>query len=199
MDTSHRPQDLWAAFDFPRHPLAREDGERVRGAFFAPPAQRLIARDPDRLRAVLRLAHMAARAGAWVLGGLRYEAAGALEPALRTRPAGDAPLAEFLVWEEPPRPWPDQLAAEGARRAQAMSAWRDEQTDAREQAQVEHIREYIRAGDCYQVNLTTRLHAEAGEGFDAAAHFFALHAAQPGGFALFMRTEDGWTECLLYP
>ena len=50
MDTPRRPQDLWAAFDFPRHPLAREDGERLRGAFFAPPAERLIARDPDRLR-----------------------------------------------------------------------------------------------------------------------------------------------------
>ena len=29
MDIPLRPQDLWAGFDFPRHPLAREDGERL--------------------------------------------------------------------------------------------------------------------------------------------------------------------------
>lgn len=191
MDTPRRPQDLWAAFDFPRHPLAREDGERVRGAYFAPPAERLVAHDADRLRAVLRLAQTAARAGAWVLGGLRYEAAGALDPVLRTRGAGGTPLAEFHVWHEAPAPWPEELAAEGARQVHPITAWRDCQDDAREQAQVERIRDYIRDGDCYQVNLTTRLEAQALDGFDEVAHFFALHAAQPGGFALLMRTSDG--------
>ncbi len=197
MDIPRCPQDLWAAFDFPRHPLAREDGERLRGAFFAPPAERLIARDPDRLRAVLRLAHAAARAGAWVLGGLRYEAAGALDPVLRTRPAGQAPLAEFHVWHEAPAPWPEALAAEGACRAHPITPWRDVQPDEAGQAQVERIRDYIRDGDCYQVNLTTRLDAQPlplggdGDGFDPALHFFALHAAQPGGFALFLRTGGG--------
>ncbi len=195
MDTPRRPHELWAAFDFPRHPLAREDGERLRGAFFAPPAERLVARDADRLRAVLRLAHAAARAGAWVLGGLRYEAASALDPVLPARPAGQAPLAEFHVWTQSPEPWPEDLAAEGARRAHPIAAWRDTQSDGEEQAQVERIREYIRAGDCYQVNLTTRLAAEvmpgAAEVFDPALHFFALHAAQPGGFALFLRTGEG--------
>jgi len=190
MDTPRRPQDLWAAFDFPRHPLAREDGERLRGAFFAPPAERLIARDPDRLRAVLRLAHAAARSGAWVLGGLRYEAAGALDPVLRTRPAGEAPLAEFHVWHDAPEAWPEDLAASGARRAHAMTTWSDTQGEADEQAQVERIRAYIRDGDCYQVNLTTRLNAEALDGFDEVDHFFALHASQPGGFSMFLRVGD---------
>lgn len=191
MDTPRRIQDLWAAFDFPRHPLAREDGERLRGAFFAPPAERLLAHDPDRLRAVLRLAHAAARSGAWVLGGLRYEAAGALDPVLRTRPAGDAPLAEFHVWHEAPAPWPGQFAAEANRCTHPMTTWRDTQDEQAEQAQVERIRAYIREGDCYQVNLTTRLAADALDGFDAMAHFFALHTAQPGGFSLFLRTDSG--------
>ncbi|WP_431256437.1 chorismate-binding protein [Roseateles chitinivorans] len=191
MDTPRRPQDLWAAFDFPRHPLAREDGERLRGAFFAPPAERLIARDPDRLRAVLRLAHAAARSGAWVLGGLRYEAAAALDPVLRTRPAGEAPLAEFHVWHETPEAWPEDLAAQGAGRAHPMTAWSDTQEEDDEQAQVERIRAYIRDGDCYQVNLTTRLSAGALDGFDEVAHFFAMHASQPGGFSMFLRTGRG--------
>ncbi len=109
---------------------------------------------------MLRLAHAAARAGAWVLGGLRYEAAGALDPVLRTRPAGagaagGVPCLDAVA---------GALARGPGRRGRAAArirstAWRDAQADGDEQAQVERIREYIRAGDCYQVNLTTRLDA----------------------------------------
>ncbi|HEY1396122.1 bifunctional anthranilate synthase component I family protein/class IV aminotransferase, partial [Roseateles sp.] len=118
-------------------------------------------------------------------------AAGALDAVLRTRPAGGEPLAEFHVWHEAPSPWPDDLAADGANRAHPMTAWRDTQADADERAQVERIRDYIQDGDCYQVNLTTRLSAEALDGFDEVAHFFALHASQPGGFSMFLRTGTG--------
>src|SRR6218665_643865 len=77
---------LWAAFDFPRHPLAREDGERVRGAYFEPPQRWLRAQRFDELAGVIDAAHQAARDGAWVLGGLRYEAAGGFEAALAGQP-----------------------------------------------------------------------------------------------------------------
>lgn len=185
MDAGRRPATPWAAFDFPRHPLAREDGERVRGAFFVPPDERLIARDAASLRAVLRHAHAAARGGAWVLGGLRYEAAPALDPVLPAR-APEGALAEFAVWRSAPAAWPAV-----APKVLAQSAWRDTQSEHDEAAQIERIREHIRAGDCYQVNLTTRLVADLAEDFDIGDAFFALHAAQPGGFALMLRLDDG--------
>ncbi len=204
MDDPRRPAMLWAAFDFPRHPLAREDGERVRGCFVQPPARRLIARDPVSLRPVLREAHAASRAGAWVLGGLRYEAAGALDPALRMQASGVIPqgavdepplLAEFAVWDVAPQPWP----APDALRAHDLSAWRDVQSDDAEADQIERVREYIRAGDCYQVNLCTRVRAQVGPAFDPVAYFFSLHAAQPGGFALLLRLADGETVASVSP
>ncbi|WP_269633565.1 chorismate-binding protein [Pelomonas sp. BJYL3] len=174
-----RPEQILAAFDFPRHPLAREDGERLRGVWTTPPARWLRARSPDELPAVIAAAEQAAREGAWVLGGLRYEAASALDAKLAHH-ASAAPLAEFAVYEQAPEPWPALRCYTGA------MDWADSQPAADEAAQVERIREWIRAGDCYQVNLTTRLRPQ-GTAPDLAALFLALHAAQPGGFALFLR------------
>ncbi len=180
MSEQHRPEHLWAAFDFPRHPLAREDGERVRGAFYAPPARWLRAERLDQVAAVLAEAHAAARAGAWVLGGLRYEAASAFDAALAVHASGQA-LAEFAVYLGEPEAWPE-ATVEGT----GLLGWQDSQPDADEAAQIERIREYIRAGDCYQVNLTTRVRAQAAVP-DLGRAFLALHASQPGGFSIFLR------------
>ncbi|RTL46359.1 MAG: bifunctional aminodeoxychorismate synthase component I/aminotransferase [Burkholderiales bacterium] len=169
---------IQAAFDFPRHPLAREDGERLRGVWRSAPSRWLRAHTAQQLRPVLAEAEAAARAGAWVLGGLRYEAAGALEPALVTH-GSTVTLAEFAVYDTAPEPWPDADAAHTG-----LLGWADTEPDAA--PAIERIRDYIRAGDCYQVNLTTRLRAQAPD-LDPAQLFFALHASQPGGFCLFLR------------
>ena len=175
---------IHAAFDFPRHPLAREDGERLRGCWSAPPARWLRARRLQDVPGVIADAEAAARGGAWVLGGLRYEAAAAFDralatPAITATTATTAPLAEFAVYDTAPGPWPDLPPPHTG-----PLGWQDAQPDA--SGAIERIRDYIRAGDCYQVNLTTRLHA-AAPGLDPARLFFALHASQPGGFSLFLR------------
>ncbi|MDC8770975.1 chorismate-binding protein [Roseateles albus] len=181
-----KPMDqLWAAFDFPRHPLAREDGERVRGAFYAPPARWLRAQTAADLADVIDAAHQASRDGAWVLGGLRYEAAGALDAALVGQ-ASDLALAEFAVFEQAPEAWPEVAPA-----GPLSTAWADVQSDAAECDQIERIREWIRCGDCYQVNLTTRLQAQLPQGVSLAELFLALHRTQPGGFSLFLRGLAG--------
>lgn len=169
---------LHAAFDFPRHPLSREDGERLRGCWSVPPARWLRAARVDQVRTVIAEAEAAARAGAWVLGGLRYEAAAAFDAALATHD-GTKPLAEFAVYDTPPEAWVDAAPAHTG-----LLDWHDPPPEA--SAAIERIRDYIRAGDCYQVNLTTRLRA-AADGLDAERLFFALHASQPGGFSLFVR------------
>ncbi|WP_457424842.1 chorismate-binding protein [Roseateles sp. P5_E7] len=169
---------LHAAFDFPRHPLAREDGERLRGAWRTPPARWLRAARLDEVCGVIAEAEAAARAGAWVLGGLRYEAAAAFDKVLATH-AATAPLAEFAVYDTAPEPWAEEAAAHTG-----FLGWNDAEPDAT--TAIERIRDYIRAGDCYQVNLTTRLRAAAGA-LDPEQLFLALHASQPGGFSLFLR------------
>jgi len=169
---------LHAAFDFPRHPLAREDGERVRGGWSTPPSRWLRAGRLEEVHAVIAQGEAAARAGAWVLGGLRYEAAAAFDRALLTHTAS-APLAEFAVYDNAPEPWPELSPAHTG-----LLGWQDTEPDAT--AAIERIRDYIRAGDCYQINLTTRLRAAAGA-LDPERLFLALHASQPGGFSLFLR------------
>jgi para-aminobenzoate synthetase/4-amino-4-deoxychorismate lyase len=144
------------------------------------PARWLRARSIDEVAAVIEAAHAAARAGAWVLGGLRYEAASAFDAALAVLPS-DKPLAEFAVYETGPQEWP---AADAS--VQLTADWHDIQPEAAEHVQIERIREYIRAGDCYQVNLTTRLQSEL-QADDPVALFLALHRSQPGGFSLFLR------------
>ena len=172
---------LQAAFDFPRHPLAREDGERLRGAWFEQPARWLRACKPEELSEVIDAAYAAARSGAWVLGGLRYEAASALDAALTGYVSGNKPLAEFAVYERPPEEWPVAAST-----SPLTGDWLDTQAEPAEQAQIERIREWIRAGDCYQVNLTTRLTSEL-RCDDPAELFLALHRSQPGGFSIFLR------------
>jgi para-aminobenzoate synthetase/4-amino-4-deoxychorismate lyase len=169
---------LHAAFDFPRHPLAREDGERLRGCWTVPPSRWWRATRLDEVRAVIAAAEASARGGAWVLGGLRYEAAAAFDTALVTHDTAE-PLAEFAVYDTPPGDWP-----EGDGAWTGFLGWADGEPDAT--AAIERIRTYIRDGDCYQVNLTTRLRAAARE-LDPAQLFLALHASQPGGFSLFLR------------
>lgn len=169
---------IHAAFDFPRHPLAREDGERLRGVWQQPPARWLRATRLAEVRTTIAEAEDAARGGAWVLGGLRYEAAAAFDAALVTHD-GTKPLAEFAVYDTPPEAWVDAAPVHTG-----LLDWHDPAPDA--SRAIERIRDYIRSGDCYQVNLTTRLRATA-DGLDAERLFLALHASQPGGFSLFLR------------
>ena len=189
-------QQLWAAFDFPRHPLAREDGERICGAYFEPPARWLRAHQAVDVAGVLDAAHQASRDGAWVLGGLRYEAAAAFDSAISVHTSMQ-PLAEFAVYETAPLSWPTAVASHTTG-GPLTSDWQDSQSESAESEQIERIREWIRAGDCYQVNLTTRLKAEMSvttpaqmsvqaPADDLGALVLALHAAQPGGFSLFLR------------
>ncbi|MBB5203901.1 para-aminobenzoate synthetase/4-amino-4-deoxychorismate lyase [Inhella inkyongensis] len=176
-------QRPFAAFDFPRHPLAREDGERLRGAWFDPPAQWLLARRADELLAVIDAAHAQAQQGAWVLGGLRYEAAAALDPNLGGLPC-EGLLAAFAVFESAPQAWPAEAGPERLRSQPWRQNLHEPEQDA---ASVEAVREAIRRGDCYQINLTTRLASTLVPGVDLAELFFALHAAQPGGFSLYLQ------------
>ena len=118
-----------AAFDFPLHPLAREDGERLRGAWFDEPDEWLVADAPADLAALIDRAHCAALQGAWVLGGLRYEAAAALDPVLRVLPNEGGPLAQFAVYRRPPQPWPTSVAGATERCAPWQQCLHDEAAD----------------------------------------------------------------------
>ncbi len=151
-------------------------GPRLRHAFGAPRAT-LVAQAPHEVRGVLDAVEAAARAGAWVVGQLRYEAAPAFDAALRTHPA-DGPLAWFAVFDAP-QPWDGGLEP-----GEAAVQWQGEIARPAFDAAIARIRGAIGAGECYQVNFTAPLEGTWQGG--ARALFAALRRAQPGGYGAFL-------------
>ncbi len=172
------PVRTWAAFDIPARPPDRD--ERLRGRFLQPLATVLRAASTAEVPDVVAAAEAAAVAGSWVVGGLTYGASGAWDAAKRARADG-APAAHFEVYSDPPEPWPDDPSPLPALdwRPDALLAGGRSATAA-----IGRVLDHIGAGDCYQVNLTTRWRT-AAPGIDLFGYFAALASAQPGGYAVF--------------
>ena len=154
---------------------------RLRHAFGAPRAV-LAARTLAEVRPVLDAVEAAARAGAWVLGYLRYEAAPAFDAALAAH-AADGPLAWFAV-HDAPLPWADAPGGD-----EATVHWHAVPERGAFDAAFARIQQAIGDGALYQVNHTAPLHGRlAGS---AAALFAALRRAQPGGYAAHIDAGDG--------
>jgi para-aminobenzoate synthetase/4-amino-4-deoxychorismate lyase len=127
--------------------------------------------------------------GAWAAGFLAYEAAAGLDPAFRTAggaPLGGLPLLWFGIYERPERaadaPVPQPFAGF------TLTDWQPALDPSAYAAQVDRIREWIAAGDTYQVNFSYPMQA-AFEG-DPPALLAALRRAQPTGFAAILRLPE---------
>ena len=151
---------------------------RLRHAL-ADPAALWQAHTLQEVAPVLAAAEAAARAGAWVLGWVSYEAAPAWDRALQVRAVdGPAlPLAWFAVYPQGPQPWPAQQ--EGAQAAQVD--WAPPCERSAFDAALAQIQQGIAQGRYYQVNYTASLHgALTGS---PQALFAALQRAQPQAYA----------------
>lgn len=158
-------------------PWARFDDAVAGSAWTFPPGGEVLAADrEDEVVAVLRAVEDRTAEGAWAYGFVSYEAARAFAPELRTRPpAPGLPLAWFVVTSAPRTGPVISLAAAGSYR---LGPWACEWDEGEHRARVECVRAHIGAGDTYQVNLTTRLTAEA------TGDMLGLHAdlvARQGG------------------
>jgi len=122
-----------------------------------------------------------ARAGAWCVGYLCYEAAGAFDAAFSTHPPADParPLAAFAVYDAP-------LADAGAFDSDASSTvrWTDGPRRDAFDATIAEILRAIADGEVYQVNATAPL-AGTLQG-DPLALFAALRRAQPNAYAAYL-------------
>ena len=168
-------------FADPRDPA----GARLQRVF-GTPRETLVARTADEVRPVLRAVESAARAGAWCVGGLRYEAASAFDAAMVTQ-APDGPLAWFAVFDAPASGASPPLAPSLA--DAPTLAWGPAIARGAFDAALQSLHASIREGAFYQVNYTAQqtaqVHAAAGvseEVLDRAL-FAALRRAQPGGYA----------------
>ncbi|MDR6212649.1 chorismate-binding protein [Paracidovorax wautersii] len=189
--------DLTALIDFTDPRAAADGGVRLRHAFAGPPQRVLAAYTLAEVPGVLRAVDAAARAGAWCVGGLRYEVAAAFDGALRTHAgAPGQPLAWFAVFDAP-GPWP---AAAPPVAHEPTVDWHTEPQRAPFDAALAALHAGIAAGEYYQVNYTGMLRgtvaapahsagSAAGPRATAQALFAALQRAQPGGYGLYLELD----------
>jgi para-aminobenzoate synthetase/4-amino-4-deoxychorismate lyase len=148
---------------------------------FGVPRESLRATSLDDVVPLLARVDALARAGAWCVGYLCYEAAGAFDEAFETHAPADParPLAAFAVYDAP---LPDAAAFESD--AAATVRWTGgPQRDAFD-AVIDEILRAIADGEVYQVNATAPLTGTL-QG-DALALFAALRRAQPNAYAAYL-------------
>ncbi|HYW10081.1 MAG TPA: aminodeoxychorismate synthase component I [Longimicrobium sp.] len=134
----------------------------------------------DEVAGVLAEVEAATAAGLHAAGFVAYEAAPAFDPALVTRPpAPGAPLAWFAVFAERRDETPDEPVGDFH-----LGEWEAATPRAEYVARVGRIREWIAAGDTYQVNYTLRLRAPFHG--DASALYRRLCGAQRSAFCAFL-------------
>jgi len=164
-----------------------ENGPEGCPAVFREPRRIVVAHAPHEVLPALEELDRAQRQGAWLAGWIGYEGGMALEPRLRPllRPSPGEPLLAFGVYSSPV-PAEDFLAetrsmARGVRIAPFTPLLSREEYDV----SFGRLADYIRQGDCYQVNLTFPLRGRLLEG-TAAGLYGALARVQPVGHGAFV-------------
>ena len=155
-------------------------------ALFSGASDVVVARDQAEVLPALAALDRARAAGFWVAGYLSYEAGYALEPRLhRLAPAPDAtPLLAFGVYSGP---CPATAMLDRARKTAAaarLAPLRPKITEAEYQAAFARVKDYIGAGDCYQINLTFPLDTALTAGTPLGL-YGALRTRQAVGFGGF--------------
>lgn len=158
---------------------------RRRSFELAQPDTVLIADRLSEVAGVVAAAEQAVAGGSWVAGYLAYEAAPAFDPALRvvdhlTSALADLPLAYFAVFS---RRRPSSESRVGDYR---VGVWSTPVTELQYRTAVDRIRDHIRRGETYQVNLTFPLHAEFGG--DPDGLYRDLSHAQTCGYGSYLDT-----------
>lgn len=144
---------------------------------FRSPAEIIEAREAATFEAALTQAEAARGAGKWLAGYLSYEAGYLFEPKLGPLlPSGRrAPLLCFGVFDRPPEPGPVRLSTPATNGPifDARAAW----SFGDYRPRFERLHGHLRAGDCYQGNLTFPIHAQWTG--DPLSVFDALTVRQP--------------------
>lgn len=175
----------------PRLPTALVDFPGVAGQPGAPrqrwrferPVRWLVAHDPSQVAGLLDAAHALSQQGQWCVGWVAYEAAPGLNPHLPVKalPPGQ-PYAVWATFDQA-LPWHEDATA----LPWSAGPWQADLDEPAMVAQVERIRALIRAGEVYQINLTSQLRGPFGGEPSALWPFFqALRRSQPEGYSLML-------------
>ncbi len=157
---------------------------------FARPVRFILAITAAEVRPAIAQAAEAVRNGFCVAGFLSYEAASGVDPVMTTHTAHDAvPRVWFGVYTAPERlTGLPPLEKGNEAMAESLGEWRSDTSPADYEAAIQRIKDYIYAGDTYQVNYTLRLHTSFRG--DPYALFCRLVASQRSRCSVYIDTGD---------
>ena len=147
----------------------------------------ITARSPEEVLPALERIEEAVSRGLHAAGFISYEAASALGQGLPTGNLAHFPLVWFALYERRFATTPPDLGAPNASEY-STSDWAPSVTEQEYGEAINSIREYIAAGDVYQVNFTLR-HRFRFQG-DAYSFYRDLCRAQRAPFCAFIDTGD---------
>ncbi len=154
---------------------------------FRNPQELLVVERPEDVAPALARLEARRRGGAWIAGWLSYEMGYALEPVLARDMPDDrrTPLLAFGVYDAP-QAATELPSGKGVRFAplRPLISQRDYA------AAFARTRDYIAAGDCYQINLTFPMGSRLLSG-SALQLYAALAARQPVGFGAYADLGQG--------
>jgi len=162
-----------------------DDGPIIGGTLFRAPEKIIIAESPEDVARAFKEIAAAQAAGKWLAGYASYELGYALHPKLfPLMPENrDTPLILFGVFESPMAGNLESSASDSL--AHIKPSW-DNTRYARSFADVKN---YIGAGDCYQINMTFPMSAEMHGSVEAV--YNQLRARQPVAHGAFVDLGDG--------
>jgi para-aminobenzoate synthetase / 4-amino-4-deoxychorismate lyase len=156
------------------------EGRGWNASFSGGPSSQRVARTLDEVVPLIQSAEAAARGGSWVALALSYEAAPAFDAALTVKAGSEFPLAWMGVFGEPSS---SKLAA-SAGPPPLISEWEPRMSKPHYQRAIQSIRDYIEAGDTYQVNFTFPLVGRlAGNSF---SWFRAIAESQGAAYSAYI-------------
>ena len=169
------------------------DARNRRWLLFNRPLQIHVAWSLESLVSIFRsVEHQVTANRLHAAGFIAYEAGPAFDPALVVRPPGTFPLLWFGIYREPEEVSFPTLPREDL----ATIPWKPSVSENEYRLSLGKIKEYIGAGDTYQVNYTFRLQAPFSG--DPWSLFVRMVHAQGYGYGAFVNTE-GWTVCSASP
>ena len=150
---------------------------------FDRPFRVLAATEAAEVLPLLAEVERASQAGCWAFGYLAYEAAAALDPRARvvSRPAPDGPPLALFALSDAPADVAPVVPRPGSARGYAVGPWERGWTEQGHRDDVARVREFIAAGETYQLNLTVRMRAQV-EG-DLTQLYADLAWGQRGSYA----------------
>lgn len=151
----------------------------------------------DDVLPALREVERLCETNAWHAGGfVSYEAAPAFDPTLPAKPDASFPLLWFALVEKPQ--YLDELPTPKYDRGPTPAPeWRSPWSSHEYHRRVQSVRDYIRRGDTYQVNLTHRLRADSPI-HDPWQLFLGMIGDAPPPHAAYLDTGE-WTLCSASP